>query len=611
MKEIAIKELRWKLEVAQKEKHGIQLKVDKFKNASKSLNKLIDCQIVDNCKKRLGYENYNAVPPSYTRNFMPLKPDLSFTGLDEFANKLVVENTKSSEEETKAFRKNVDSLIIEEWVSDNEEENVSQLKIEKKTVRPSIVKKNYVKPRQQEKTARKTIKKVEHNRFTWVFFLATKDETSVILKSFIKRIENLVYYKVKVIRCDNGTEFKNREMNQFCEMKGILSKYSVARTPQQNRVTERRNRTLIEAARTMLADSKLPTTFWAEAVNTACYVQNRVLVVKPHNKTPYELFYGSDPDWLFDIDALTRTMNYEPIVTGTQSNGFAEPKSYHDDGFKPSSDDGKKVDEDLSKGSECNDQEKEDNGNNTNNVNDASTNEVNVVGENISSELPFDPNMLALEDISTFNFSSDHEDEGEVADMNNLDITIQVSPALTTRIHKDHPLDQIKEEVYVCQPPGFKDLDFPDRVYKVEKALYGFHQAPRAWFTEVKNASTPMETQKPLLKDEDVCACARYQVNPKVSHFHVVKRIFRYLKDHPKLGLWYPKDSFFDLVAYTDSDYTGASLDKKSKIGGCQYLGSRLISWQCKKQTMVANFTTEAEYVAAFSCCGQVLWIQN
>ncbi|GJR67292.1 putative ribonuclease H-like domain-containing protein [Tanacetum coccineum] len=252
---------------------------------------------------------------------------------------------------------------------------------------------------------------------------------------------------------------------------------------------------------------------------------------------------------------------------------------------------------------------------------------------------------------------------------------------------------KIEEEVYVCQPPGFEDPDFLDRVYKVKKALYGLHQAPRAWyetlstylldnefkrrkidktlfikrykgdillqkkdgifisqdkyvgeilkkfgFTEVKTTSTPIETQKPLLKDEDgeevdvhmyrsmigslmyltssrpdimfaVCACARYQVNPKVSHLHAVKRIFRYLKGQPKLGLWYPKDSPFDLVAYTDSDYAGASLDRKSTTGGCQFLRCRLISWQCKKQTVVANSITEAEYVAASSCCGQLYLI--
>ncbi|GJW44642.1 ribonuclease H-like domain-containing protein [Tanacetum coccineum] len=121
------------------------------------------------------------------------------------------------------------------------------------------------------------------------------DETSEILKNFIKEVENLVDKKVKIIRSDNGTEFKNKVMDEFCREKGIKREYSVARTPQQNGVAERKNRTLIEAARTMLADSKLPTTFWAEAVSTACYVQNRVLIVKPHNKTPYELFRGIKP----------------------------------------------------------------------------------------------------------------------------------------------------------------------------------------------------------------------------------------------------------------------------------------------------------------------------
>ncbi|GKD18352.1 hypothetical protein Tco_1207510 [Tanacetum coccineum] len=108
-----------------------------------------------------------------------------------------------------------------------------------------------------------------------------------------------------------------------------------------------------------------------------------------------------------------------------------------------------------------------------------------------------------------------------------------------------------------------------------------------------------------------VCACAKFQVTPKTSHLLAVKRIFRYLKGKLTLGLWYSRDSPFELVAYTDSDYAGATQDRKSTTRGCQFLGNRLILWQCKKQTVVATSTTEAEYVDAASCCGQVLWIQN
>ncbi|GKA48787.1 putative reverse transcriptase, RNA-dependent DNA polymerase [Tanacetum coccineum] len=214
---------------------------------------------------------------------------------------------------------------------------------------------------------------------------------------------------------------------------------------------------------------------------------------------------------------------------------------------------------------------------------------------------------------------------------------------------------QIEEEVYVCQPPGFEDPDHPDKVYKVVKALYGLHQAPRAWssqdkyvheilrkfnYSDVKSASTPTDLEKPLVQDGDaddvdehlyrsmigslmyltasrpdimfaVCACARFQVSLKTSHLLAVKRIFRYLKGKPSLGLWYSKDSPLELVAYTDSDYARATLDRKSTTRGCQFLGNRLIPWQCKKQTVVATSTTKAEYVVAASCCGQVLWIQN
>ncbi|GKC04073.1 putative ribonuclease H-like domain-containing protein [Tanacetum coccineum] len=413
----------------------------------------------------------------------------------------------------------------------------------------------------------------DYSRFSWVLFLATKDETSGILKSFITGVEKLIDQRVKVIRCGNGTEFKNKEINQFCERKDIKREFCVARTPQQNGVAERKNRTLVKATRTMLVDSKLPTTFWAEAVNTACYVQNRLLVIKPHNKTPCELFLGrkpalgfirpfgflvtilntidhlgkfdgkadegffvgysinskafrvfnsrtriveenlhvqfskntpnivgSRPNWLFDIDALTKSMNYKPVITGNQSNGNAgtkacddagkarmetvpgkdyillplwpadlpfsqNSKSSPDAGFKPSGDNEKKVTEEPGKegGDSSNDQEKEDDnvnntnnvntasdGNNTNNVNAVSSTvnaagiEVNVVGAKTSIELPDDPNMPELEDIV---YSDDVEDVGVEADMNNLNTFMPVSPIPTTRIHKDHPVEQIIDDL--------------------------------------------------------------------------------------------------------------------------------------------------------------------
>nr|GEW27204.1 hypothetical protein [Tanacetum cinerariifolium] len=223
-----------------------------------------------------------------------------------------------------------------------------------------------------------------------------------------------------------------------------------------------------------------------------------------------------------------------------------DPKSSHDDGSKPSCDDGKKVDEDLRKESECKDQENEDNVNSTNNVNTAGnvnivSSTVNVVGTNEHNKLPFDPNMPVLEDVIIFNFSSDDEDDGTPAGMNNLDKTIQFSHIPTTRIHKDHPLDQVTGDLSMIGSLMYLTSSTPDIMFAV-------------------------------------CAYARYQVNPKVSHLYAVKRIFR------------------------------ASLDRKSTTRGYQFLRCRLISWLCKKQRVV---TTEAKYVAASSCCGQVLRIQN
>nr|GEU36064.1 hypothetical protein [Tanacetum cinerariifolium] len=707
---------------------------------------------------------------------------------------------------------------------------------------------------------------------------------------------------------------------------GLKREFSVPMTPQQNGIAERKNRTLIEAARTMLVDSLLPIPFWAKAVNTVCYVQNMVLVTKPQNKTPYELLHGRTPNigfmrpfgclvtilntfdslgnfegkvdegflvgysmnnkafrvfnstgptWLFDIDSLTRTINYQPIIAGNQSNpsagfqkefdagktgeeadqqymlfpvwstGSTTPQNKEGDATfdgkehnaeKPESTVNLSPSSSALSGEQDDMTKKKDKGKNSSNDVSAAGPIVPTAGQNYSNST----NSISAAESKDIVYS-DHENVSAEADFNNLETSITVSPIPTTRIRNAHPISQIignlslttqtrsmarinrdqggisqilnedfhtcmfacflsqeepkrvhqalkdpswieamqekllqnkkdkrgivvrnkarlvaqghteeegidyeevfapvarieairlflayasfmgfmvyqidvkstflyrtiEEEVYVCQPLGFDDPGHPDKVYKVVKALYGLHQAPRAWYetlatyllengfhrghidqtlfikkkkgdillvqiyvddiifgatnkdlcksfeklmkdkfqissmgeftfflglqvkqkedgifinqdkyvaeilkkfglTEGKSASTPIDTEKPLLKDPDgedvdvqiyrsmigslmyltssrpdimfaVCACAHFQVTPKVSHLHAVKTIFRYLKCKPHLGLWYPKDSPFDLVAYSDSDYA-----------------------------VVATSSTEAEYVAGASCC--------
>ncbi|GJV41338.1 putative ribonuclease H-like domain-containing protein [Tanacetum coccineum] len=375
----------------------------------------------------------------------------------------------------------------------------------------------------------------DFSRFSWVFFLRTKDKTSAILKDFIRQIENQLNKKVKTIRCDNGTEFKNRDLIEFCGSKGINREYSNARTPQQNGVAERKNRTLIEAAITMLADSFLPNTFWAEVVSTACYVLNRVLVTKPQNKTPYELITGKQPiisyirpfgchvtilntidqlgkfeekanegflvgdkpTWLFDLDYLTDSMNYQPVRLENQANKNAGPQesntstgtqdstaagnseledepaqeyySHEDEVLKSKQ---KLVDmeeqaflEELERlkrqEKEANDaavalrkeldkstedllqQAGSDNATSTNSVSTASA--FRTGGPSADFD---DLQIHALEDIyenpseGVFTNSS-YDDEGAKADFTNLENTMNVSPIPTSRIHIIHPQTQI------------------------------------------------------------------------------------------------------------------------------------------------------------------------
>nr|GFA29584.1 Gag-Pol polyprotein [Tanacetum cinerariifolium] len=432
----------------------------------------------------------------------------------------------------------------------------------------------------------------DYSRFTWVFFLATKDETSLILKTFITGLENQLSLKVKVIRSDNGTEFKNNDLNQFGGMNRIKREFSVPRTPQQNDIVERKNRTLIEAARTMLADSLLPIPFWAEAVNTACY-----------NNDEDAAFDGKEHD--FDAKKPESEVNVSPS-SSTQSRK-------QDDKTKKEAKEKSHV-ESFTGYRDLNAEFKDCSDNSSNEVNAAGF-IVPTVGQNsLNITNTFSAvDMLELEDIT---YSDDEDVVGAEANFNNLESSIPVSPIPTTRIHKDHYVSQIisdlssttqtrsmtrvvkdqvdlphgkrsigtkwvyknkknergivirnktrlvaqghtreggidyeevfapvarieairlflayasfmgfmvyqmdvksaflygtiKEEMYVCQPLGFKDPDHPDKVKQKKDGIfisqdkYVAEILRKFRLTEGKSASTPIDTKKPLLKDHD------------------------------------------------------------------------------------------------------------
>ncbi|KAK1429967.1 hypothetical protein QVD17_12353 [Tagetes erecta] len=765
-------------------------------------------------------------------------------------------------------------------------------------------------------------------------------ETAEELMKLIPQIEVLGKRKVQAIRSDNGTEFRNHIFNSFCEQRGILRQFSAARTPQQNGVAERKNRTLVEAARTMLIESKLPIIFWAEAVNCATYVLNRVLIVKEKMKTSYQLFrgikplidflrpfgcsctllntqdqktkfgavsdecffvgysntqkayrvynkrtrivhesyyvdwqesnttsIGSEPAWFYDSTTIFKSFNLpdsddDDIIPHTSVSIFNHPPTQSQPQASttqlpptsfdippppppqtvptspldipssstsiptsttntiPSISNVPSQSSDQTSSTETNplllntDLKTLKNhphdyiiGSITDGVRTRSQSGLineclyaaflsQVVPKNYKQALEdpgwVDAMQMELQQFRKLKvwelvdlppnrcpigtkwvFRNKPDDRGVVirnkarlvvqgfAQEEGIDYTEVFAPVArleAIRIFLAHAANKnfkvyqmdvkcaflygdIDEEIYVCQPPGFEDPDFPSKVYKLDKSLYGLHQAPRIWYETltqyllskgfsrgtidmtlfkkevngellmvqvcvddiifgstneglcrefekvmmdrfemtkmgemcfflglqveqkpdgilihqekyIKEILTkfgmddsspeliPFTAQTCLTSDDNgnlvdahryrsmigslmyltasrpditfaVCYCARFQANPKESHEKAVKRIFRYLKGSSRLGLWYPKGGNFDLHAFSDSDHAGCRINRKSVTGGCQYLGECLVSWQSRKQTTVSLSTGEAEYIAASSCCCQVLWIQH
>ncbi|GJY50801.1 putative ribonuclease H-like domain-containing protein [Tanacetum coccineum] len=283
----------------------------------------------------------------------------------------------------------------------------------------------------------------DFSRFSWVFFLRTKDETSGILKDFIRQIENQLNQKVKTIRCDNGTEFKNRDIIEFCGSKGIKREYSNARTPQQNGVAERKNRTLIEAARTMLADSFLPNTFWAEAVSTACYVLNRPLLQQINNKIAGKKEANNSAGTQDNNDAGNSEMKAELDQEYFKNE---EPVDQAHQVFLVELERLKRQEKETNDAAET--LRKEFAQDTEDLLLQAGAARASIILINDDSQNPW--TLMYIYEVPSEGIftSASYDDEGAVANFTNLETIVNVSPIPQSRIHSIHPTNQILGDPY-------------------------------------------------------------------------------------------------------------------------------------------------------------------
>src|SRR3954464_4374358 len=404
----------------------------------------------------------------------------------------------------------------------------------------------------------------DYSRWTWVKFLKHKDETHSVFFDFCIQIQSEKECKIIKVRSDHGGEFENGSFEEFFKENGIAHDFSCPRTPQQNGVVERKNRTLQEMARTMINETNMAKHFWAEAINTACYIQNRISIRPILNKTPYELWKNKKPNisYFHPFGCICFILNTKDHLGKFDSKaqkclllGYSERSK----GYRVYNTETLIVEE-----------------------------SINIrFDDKLGSEKPKQVDNFAGYDIDISEAVEPRSNASEAELLRSKESEDQVSASLDCKEAKTpmHPTCILgKDEVS-------KKVD--QKLYRgmIGSLLYLTASRPDILFC--------------------VCLCARFQSDPRESHLTAVKRILRYLKGTTNVGLVYRKSKEYNLVGFCDADYAGDRIERKSTSGSCQFLGSHLISWYSKKQATIALSTTEAEYVAAAGCSTQMLWMKS
>nr|GEV32712.1 hypothetical protein [Tanacetum cinerariifolium] len=542
----------------------------------------------------------------------------------------------------------------------------------------------------------------DYSRYTWTHFLRSKDETPEVLINFLRLVQRGLHAQVRIVRTDKGTEFLNQTLHAYFAAEGILHQTSIARTLEQNGVVERRNRTLVEAARTMLSAAK----------SRAYMVFNkrtRVIVETIHvnfDELPQMAsdHVSSDPGpecqrTALEHDSLSPGLQCQENVT--QADKTVTTSNELDLLFNLMFDEllnGSFQVVSKSSAATTADVPNQHQQQNITPLNNHSTPDPTC---QVPTHAPFvasTENMNQAEMVEEYAlvenndfiniFCTPVQDRGETSALcknvinmkwiwkNKRDEENTVIRNKSRLVAKGYaqmegvdfeesfaPVSQLEAVRLFIAYAAHKSFTHPDKVYRLKKALYGLKQAPRAWYDELSNflihqslhgifinqakysqeilikhgmtscdsVGTPMATKhldadlsetsidqtkyhsmvgalmylttsRPKIMHA-TCYCARYQAKPTEKHLTAVKRIFQYLRDTINMGLWYPKDTGFELTAFLDSDHAGCLDSRKSTSGGIQFLGGdKLVSWSSKKQDCTSMSSAEAEYVSLSAC---------